>query len=145
MENYNNEMAARVWQRVHSDAPQTGLQTLTAEELSIGAVFQALAKQMQVREKALLYRLFEQEQEHAACLKGIHYFAAGEPLRVKAAPPAADSMPIALRKCYSRKLKMIAEYEKRSDDPEYGHIFHTLAQQEREHCRILLQLAGGLK
>ena len=42
------------------------------------------------------------------------------------------------------EMRSLKEYEARADDPEYGHVFARIAQQEREHCMALLGLIGSL-
>ena len=42
-------------------------------------------------------------------------------------------------------MRSLKEYEALMDDPEYGHVFARLAEQEREHCRTLLEMIGGLR
>ena len=36
------------------------------------------------------------------------------------------------------------EYEAKASDPEYGHVYARLADQEREHCMALLGVIGSL-
>ena len=42
-------------------------------------------------------------------------------------------------------MRARAQYEGRSSDPEYGQVYARLAEQEKEHCRIILELIGNLK
>jgi len=42
-------------------------------------------------------------------------------------------------------MHTLAAYEQRSADREYGPVFARLAQQEREHCRMVLELIGNLQ
>lgn len=149
MDNYDAEMAERVWKRVRGEAdaepPRTGLQGLAAAELMEAAVYLMLSRQLQGREKAMLRRLFEEEQSHAECLKGIHFLMTGNPLPLRTPPPAAETPELALRKCYARTLRALKEYEDRKADPEYGHVFRHMAEEERKHCRLILELVGGMK
>ena len=50
-----------------------------------------------------------------------------------------------LRRCYGREMRCLAQYEARANHPEYGPVFARLAEQEREHCRLILELIGNLK
>ena len=148
MEQFDTVMEDRVWQRIHGDKPprpEQSLQALAAAELSEAAAHLMLSRQLQGREKAILRKIYEEDQSHAASLKGIHYFTFDTPLAVRPIPPAPDAPIIALRKAYGRKLRTLKQYEGRFDDPEYGAVYQTLAQQEREHCRLILELVGTLK
>ena len=39
---------------------------------------------------------------------------------------------------------MLAQYESRQSDPQYGHVFRDLARQEQEHCHRILEILGAL-
>lgn len=148
MEQFDTEMESRIWQRVQGGQPpqlEQSLQALAAAELSEAAAHLMLSRQLQGKEKAILRRIYEEDQCHAACLKGIHFFTFDTPLAVRHIPPAPDSPVVALRKAYARKLRALRQYESRGNDPEYGGVYKTLAQQEREHCRLILELVGNLK
>jgi hypothetical protein len=41
-------------------------------------------------------------------------------------------------------MRALKEYEALSQDPEYGPVFFRLAQQERDQCRTVLELIGGI-
>ena len=149
MENYDAEMAARVWKRVRGEAdaepPRMGIQGLAAAEWAESAVYLMLSRQLQGREKAVLRQLFEEERTHADCLKGMHLLTTGKPLALRTPPPSPETPELALRKCYARTLRALKEYESRQDDPEYGHVFRHLAEEERKHCTVILELVGGMK
>ena len=147
MDYYDSEKAQRVWQRVSGkDAPSLqSIQALASAELNEAAVHWMLSQQLQGKERALLRRIFEEDQAHTACLKGIHFFMEDQPLSVRPVLPSPEAPLIALRKSYGRKLRALREYESRASDPEYGHIFRKLAQEESEHCKNILQIVGHLK
>lgn len=148
MEQFDTAMEDRVWQRVHAEQPskpEQSLQSLAAAELAEAAAHLMLSRQLQGKEKAILRKIYEEDQSHAACLKGIHYFTFDTPLAVRPIPPAPESPVIALRKAYGRKLRALRQYESHFNDPEYGAVYQSLAQQEREHCRLILELIGDLK
>lgn len=149
METYDPEKAARVWQRVHASAPAipdgSSLLALIAGEWTDAATYLYLSHGRQGKEAAALRRLFEEDQSHAACLKGIYTLTTGKRPIVRTPPPVQEPLEIALRRCYGREMRSLAEYEARSSDPEYGPVFARLAAQEREHCRIVLELIGNLK
>ena len=141
--------AARVWQRVRTDTPETpkeeGLGELIAREWESASTYLQLSRRFQGRQSALLRKLFEQEQAHAACLKGIYTLITGQRPNVAGVPPVPEEPKKVLRRCYGRQMQCLVCYEQRRNDPEYGHIYSRLAQQEQEHCHILLELLGSLK
>lgn len=149
MEQYEDSLADRVWKRVRGEAapepPKPGVRALAAGEAGEAAVLRMLAGQMQGRDRTLLRDMAEAEQDHAACLAGIHFFTTGTPAALRPVSAAPESPETALRKCYGRKLRALREYESRASDPEYGHVFAELARQERHHCRTLLEIAGRRK
>lgn len=140
---YDESMEKRVWERVRSEAPQKSLQVLAAAEKANAAVYLRLSRLAQGPEKALLRQLFERERRHGHLLGGIHFLTEDKALSVRTAAPPADTMALALRKCYAATLQAVAEYDRRSQDPEYGHAFARMAAQEREHCTMLLELLGS--
>lgn len=147
---YDPEMAARVWQRVQGTestaGPATqGLPALIAEEWNDAAAYLYLSRRFQGRDSALLRRLSQEEQSHAACLRGIHALITGARPVSRTAPPPREPPEAVLRRCYSREIRSLTEYEARAADPEYGPVFARLAAQEREHCQSVLELLGRLK
>ncbi len=148
METYDKAKAARVWQRVQGESvanPTQGLPALIAEEWADAAIYLSLSRRVQGNASAILRKMSQEEQAHMACLKGIYTLhGAGRP--EIPAPPPLDKAPVAtvLRRCYGREMRCLAQYESRAADPEYGQVFARMAQQEREHCRQILELLGSL-
>ena len=64
---------------------------------------------------------------------------------VKSAQPELADPEALLRRCYGREMQCLAKYEARSSDPEFGVVFARLAEQERRHCHMVLELLGHLK
>ena len=148
METYDKAKAARVWQRVQGEAaanPTQGLQGLIAEEWADAAVYLSLSRRTQGNASMILKKMGQEEQAHMACLKGI-YTLQGTGRPDVPPPPPVDKAPIGtmLRRCYGREMRCLAQYESRANDPEYGQIYARMAQQEREHCRQILELLGSL-
>ena len=146
METYNPEMAAQVWQRVRNSAPiedgAADLPALIAGEWTDAATYLHLSRRFQGKEAAALRRMFEEEQSHAACLKGIYTLITGERTVTRTPPLPQEPVITTLRKCYGREMRSLAEYEQRSGHRDYGPVFQRMAEQEREHCRVLLELLG---
>ena len=149
METYDPELAARVWQRVrgegYSGPDCDSLPELIAGEWRDAAVYLHLSRRVKGQDSARLHRLFEEEQSHAACLRGIYKLMTRRREVAQTPPPAMEPVGMMLRKCYARELRSIAEYDSRAKDPEYGPVFRRMADQEREHCRVVLEILGNLQ
>ena len=149
MENYDPEVAARVWQRVRGkDDPNQDLSSLPAMiagEWWDAATYLRLSRQFTGKEGTILRKMFEEEQSHAACLKGIYTLVTGDRLVTQTPAPRQEPLSATLRRCYGREMQSLAQYEKWSDHREYGPVFSRLAQQERAHCAALLEILGNLK
>lgn len=144
MENIDPEKAARVWQRVHATAtaePES-LQTLIAEEWADAVIYLHLSRAFQGSEQAVLRRMFEEEQAHLACLKGIYAIHTRSVPNLTPPQPPKGTLENILRACYGREMRCLARYEKRAADSEYGPVFAKLAAVEQEHCRQVLELLG---
>jgi len=150
MDVYNPELAARVWQRVQKESEPTQqdaqwLFQLIVQEWTDATTYLALSRRTQGKFSALLRRMFQEEQTHAACLKGIYTLMTGAHPVARSVPPVQESISATLRRCYGREMQCLAQYEAHSADPEYGQVFSRLAAQEREHCRVVLELLGSLQ
>ena len=149
METIDRQTAARVWERVTA-APQVPqwsveeIHELITQERINAATYLQLSRRVQGNHSAILRRLFQQEQAHAACLKGICNLITGTIPTVHTPKLSQEPVDATLRRCYGQQMRCLARYEARSSDPEYGQIFARLAEQEREHCRLLLELLGSL-
>lgn len=154
MNTIDPQKAARVWQRVQQNAPAStpythttetdALQQMILQEWTDAATYLHLSRRLNGTHRAALYRMFQEEQTHAACLKGIYTLTTGSHPKVRTMPLEQENVVVVLRRCYGREMRALAQYEARSDDPEYGHIFARLAAQEREHCKTILQLLGSI-
>lgn len=149
MDKIDNKKAAQVWQRV-TGSNMAGQDTrelleLIAEEWADASTYLHLSRHFQGKESGVLRKLSEQEQAHTACLKGIYTLITGSAPKVRTLPPSQEPPIQVLRRCYGREMRCLAQYEARTGDPEYGQVFARLADQEREHCRLILELIGNLK
>lgn len=149
MEKYDAEAAARVWQRVQGKPAQKeeldSLPAMIAGEWWDATTYLRLSRQFSGKEAGTLRKMFEEEQSHAACLKGIYTLLTGQQLVIQTPAPRQELLSATLRRCYGREMQCLAQYEKWSDHREYGPVFARLAQQERAHCAALLELLGNLK
>ena len=148
METYDAEVAARVWQRVHATAAggdeTAAICAMITGEWTDAAIYLRLSRYFQGKDAGILRQMFEEEQSHAACLKGIYTLLSGTRYVAKTPPMPQEPVEVTLRRCYGREMQSLAQYEQWSTHREYGPVFLRMAQQEREHCRRLLELLGRL-
>lgn len=137
-------MEQRVWQRVLGTAEETSLQALAVAERNSGAAYLMLSRTAQGHAKTILRQLYERERQHERCLCGIGIARDGKALSIRTVPMDSQSPTVILRKCYAATLRALQEYERRRGDGQYGPVFDAMAQQEREHCRMILELLGTL-
>ena len=148
MKNYDPKTAARVWDRVQNTAVPAGdsqliLNLITEEALDATAYLQ-LSKRLPTPQAGTVRQLAQQEQAHISCLKGIYTMITGEKAKIAPMKVTDDPPDIVLRRCYGREMRALAQYEARQNDPQYGHVFRSLARQEQEHCHKLLEILGLL-
>ena len=150
MNQIDQQKAARVWQRVQENKPVDkmervgNLQELILNEWTAAATYQQLARQMPTKEAAVLQRLSREEHAHGACLRGMYSLMMGEKCEVHNQQLQREPVERTLRRCYGLEMRSLKEYEAKCDDPEYGHVFARIAEQEREHCMALLGVIGSL-
>ena len=149
MTTYDPQKAARVWQRVQSAQPEQprldeNLKELIMNEWTAAATYAQLARQLPQKEGAVLQRLSREEHGHGACLRGIYLLKTGEKCPVHTSNPGKEPVEMTLRRCYGLEMRSLKEYEAKAGDPEYGHVYARLADQEREHCMALLGVIGSL-
>ena len=148
MKQYDPKTAARVWDRVQNTAPPAGdaqtVLNLIAEEMLDAAAYQRLTRKLPPPQAAIARQIYQQEQSHISCLKGIYTLITGEKPLVPPPSVSDDPPEITLRRCYGREMRCLSQYESRMGDPQYGHIFRSLARQEQEHCHKILEILGTL-
>ena len=151
MQTYDPQKAARVWKRVQSaqipeerEHPADNLKELILNEWVTAATYAQLARQLQHQSSAL-QTLSREDHAHGACLRGMYSLKTGEKCPVHMPKPEKEPPEITLRRCYGLEMRSLKAYEARSEDPEYGHVFAKLAEQEQEHCMVLLRIIGSLE
>ena len=148
MKQYDPKTAAKVWDRVQNAAVPAGdaqsILNLIAEEMLDAASYARLAKRLPPPLAAIARQISQQEQSHISCLKGIYTLITGRKAIVPPPTVSDDPPDILLRRCYGREMRCLSQYEARQTDPQYGHIFRTLARQEQEHCHRILESLGTL-
>ena len=143
MQTIDQQKAARVWDRVQGSSADN-LPELIGLEWLDAITYMTLSRRFQGRDSQLLRQLAQQEQDHAACLRGIYtLLTGGRPVVSSPVVPHEDTATL-LRRSYGSHMHRLARYEARQNDKEYGPVFARLAEQEREQCQKLLALLGRL-
>ena len=146
MNTIDPQKAAQVWQRVRGNQlSDRELTAMISNAWTTAATYLKLSRQLQGNQSAVLRRLYDGQQAHVACLKGIYTLITGTRPAVKALPLSGQDPEAILRRCYGRQMQALADYEAKSEDTEYGPVFARLADREKDNCRTLLELIGNLK
>ena len=117
MNGYDPKLAARVWQRVQK-APETAPDTaqlmgLIAQEWTDAATYLSLSRRTHGRISAQLHHLYEEEQAHIACLKGIYTLVTGTRPATRSVPPSNEPVELVLRqgsRSWAASLAKIGPY-----------------------------------
>ena len=139
-----------IWQRVCPNRealpqdPSQGLPGLIAGEATDAAAYLMLSRRLGGNQSALLRQMYQQSQSNMACLRGIYTLITGKQPSARGCDPETGTPTQMLRRCYGNKMKLLAQYESRQDDKEYGPVFMRLAQQSQNHLRFLLELLGSI-
>ena len=150
MNGYDPQKAARVWQRVQESKPEAKQNPMEdLEELIFNAeiaagIYGQLARRMP-KEAPLLQKLSREKQQHRNALRGIWELVNGGKCPVHRPTEIKDPTDRLLCRCYGQSLRSLKAYEGKREDPEYGHVFRKLAEQEREHGVAVLDLIGRLE
>lgn len=139
-----------LWQRgcpnreVLQNDPAQGLPGLIAAEATDAASYLQLSRRLGGNQSAMLRQMYKQEQSHIACLRGLYTLITGKQPTARGCAPETGTPAQMLRRCYGSKMKLLAQYESRREDKEYGRVYERMAQQTQNHLRFLLELLGSL-
>lgn len=146
MEQYDSQLAQRVWQRVQNrsaDTPQADLSLLLQEESTDLSRYLQLQNTMGNNHKVLLRELVQKTRHCISILRGTTFLLTDTVPEVKSYPLPKELPFSTLRRCYGATLHRLRLYEKWQDHPEYGPGFQALRVLSEERCVLLLQLLGG--
>ena len=156
MKQFDQEQVRRIWQRVQSGVAyeptktaagkteaEWNLRELIVYEMMEKETFLYLAKGLGGKHAAVLRQMAKQAQSNAAILRGMGAMTEGKAPMVRLPKFTALSIGALLRRSYGQTLQLLAEYEKRALDPQFGSVFQKLKEQKQNHCRILLALLGN--
>lgn len=127
-----------------SSAREQALEVLLSREWETACICLQLSRSLGGEAGKKLHRLFEQEQAHCACLKGICTVLTGKKLRTQPIPAASGEPEQLLRECYARQMRNLCAYEQEARESEFSQLFQRLRTQEALHCRMLLEILDQL-
>ena len=144
MNSVDNQMAARVWQRVQAKQESADLSPevllLLTEEAKAAALYHRLSKNASKEKAAILESLLRSSRQSLSILRGIHYLLTDSlPATVTAQDNASS---VSLRLCYGNTLRRSILYGQWSGHSEYACAFLQLETLARQRCALLLQLIG---
>ena len=136
-----------VWQRVQANRQEglkNDLRQLRRESAELAEVYRKLSTQLSGKTQELANRLYRGEKANGAALAGIGKLSrtGGESIRLW--QPGKEDPQSLLERCYHRTRRCMSEYLARSADGEFGLVFQTLADREKEHCVLIAELLGSL-
>lgn len=147
MEKMDRNAEQQVWQRVFARPPmQPGredLRMLMLSAMELAAGYRLLAGTLAGRTGEQAKRLLEGEQANIACLKGMQHLAGGAEGKPKALGAPGGPARKVLEKSYYETRRALTEYTARLADPEFGAVFQKMADRERGHCAILVEMLGS--
>ena len=149
MEHFDDQMAARVWQRVQGNRefadPAVDIPALLQEEVTDLSRYRQLSGMQRLHDKPELPLLINKTQQCIAMLRGIWFLLTDTHPKVSASPLPKELPVSTLRRCYGGTLQRILRYSTLSQHPEYAPGFLLLEQLSCERCQLLLQLLGKLQ
>ena len=149
MENFDSQMAARVWQRVQGDSKKEDLSAalplFLQKELTELNRYHQLSITLGGISKSNIEQLIKITQQCISVLRGIHLLLTNTVPQVTPSPLPKELPISVLRRCYGTSLHQIAQYEHWGTYPEYGPGFVGLSKLSRQRCLLLLQLLGSVR
>ncbi len=147
MENLDENLEARVWQRV-SNCPRQereDLRPLLLAAWEAAAAYRSLTGQLTGRQRQRAQSLYDRAMESVAILKGIQRLRGTEPEALRPQPAQKEPPRRALERCFHRCRRLRTEYMARTLDPETGSLFQALGDREAENGLLLARMLGSLE
>ena len=120
------------------------LAVLMLESLTASDNYRRLSRCFSGWQAEALSRMTREAKAQGTCIGGICALVMEEPPALPPAIPDTGTVAVRLKKAYARALHLLAAFEGRSKDPEYGPVFQRLAARQQEHCRNILEILGSL-
>lgn len=129
-------MEKRVWQRVRGepDRAQT-LRECLSRQGKLRNIYRALS-----RRGGKCRQLLEYKENQIACLRGLLRVLTGQ----SAAAPRCGECRVDLLAAFAMERQLLEELTGLGREPELGPVFGALAEGQKKHLRLLLEVMGTM-
>ena len=137
----------QIWQRVltgREAPPRSDLRQMQLQSLELAGIYRYLAQHRTGKQQERARELYEAEMGTALCLKGLGILSGRQEDVLTPWHPIKAPGRKLLEKCYHQTRRCMVDYAARSAEPEFGCVFHTLAQQAEDRCTRITQLLGSI-
>ena len=129
-------MEKRVWQRVRGEPDRVQvLRECLARQGKLRSVYRTLS-----RRGGKCRLLLEQKENQIACLRGLLRVLTGQ----SAAHPRCGECRVDLLEAFAAEQQLLGELTGFGREPELGPVFAALAEGQKKHLRILLEVIGTM-
>lgn len=127
----------KVWQRVRGGTPDQiqRLREFLTAQAPIAACYRNLS-----RRGGKFQLLHEHKHSQINALRGILRMLTGQPV---AQPRCREATPD-LKACFTAERNLYDALDAQSRDGEFGPVFASLRDRQREHCRLLAEVIGTM-
>lgn len=129
-------MEKRVWQRVRGETDRArSLRECLARQGRLWSIYRSLSR------RGGKYRLLlEQKENQIACMRGMMRILTGQ----TAAHPRCAECRVDLMEAFAAEQQLLEELTGFSREPDFGAVFGVMAEGQRKHLRILLEVIGTI-
>lgn len=126
----------RVWQRVRGEPDRVEtLRGCLARQGRLWSVYRSLS-----RRGGKCRTLFEQKENQIACLRGLLRVMTGQGIQ----HPRCGECRVDLLEAFAAEQQLLEELTGFSREPGLGPVFSALAEGQKKHLRILLEVIGTM-
>ena len=129
-------MENRVWQRVRGETDRVqALRECLARQGKLWSVYRSLS-----RRGGKCRQLLEQKENQIACLRGLLRVLTGQ----GAAHPRCGECRVDLLEAFAQEQRLLEELLRLEREPDLGPVFSALAEGQKKHLRLLLEILGTM-
>lgn len=129
-------MEKRVWQRVRGEPDRVeALRGCLARQGRLWSIYRNLG-----RRGGKCRMLFEQKENQIACLRGLLRVLTGQGVQ----HPRCGECQVDLLEAFAAEQQLLEELTGFSREPGLGPVFAALAEGQKKHLRILLEIIGTM-
>ena len=147
MEQWDDKLAARVWQRVNHDSAsdQMDISAEIQEFLLLEREDAHTYRQLAARQSnKYLQQLIRETNDSIAALEGLQRLLWGTPKEAAFSQGTPGLSSAAIRRCYLNTCLRTAQYSRHSSHSAAGPVFSQLAAGAFRRCNLLAMLAAEI-